>query len=514
MKEILTAIERHLGRTISYQQLDYYQVIGLELYCDDAQAIRKALQDATNRWMQSETVQHAESAQLVAKLLKQAQAILLDSDKRERYNSQLRELRATQARSAEDVSHDTKTSSSLFPGSDPMAPFALESATSLASRPDSPCALLEQIQDPQTRLAELEQLFPSLAELDQPLATETELASVPVLSTRSKSVESHGASLAEQLRRKRKRRRVILSASFVAGSFAVLGLAVWAYLSNQSKTELKGKRTRDLAVRQTDRTAERREQMMPDLPQVPRAKDPTLSTLPALPEVNRSMDPEDPPARPSMPETEPKTEPPPAPMPTPEPEPPASNPPPPMVAAETAEWKKRMADARGALDREDFKTFEKEIALGLETAQTPLGRDQAARLDQLGQLFKIGTESFQESRKKARGTSSIKVGATEFSIVESTPEKLVVRSGGKNQTHPWDKLPFGIAIALFDLSLDASEPTDVAARAVYFSLAKPYREDAVKSEIMKKKIAGWFEKSAGQGGIRADLSQGLTDTYE
>ncbi|MFN9435824.1 MAG: hypothetical protein ACK6DC_12915 [Planctomycetota bacterium] len=64
------------------------------------------------------------------------------------------------------------------------------------------------------------------------------------------------------------------------------------------------------------------------------------------------------------------------------------------------------------------------------------------------------------------------------------------------------------------MSLDSQAPTDVAARAVFFSLAPQFREAAAKNELLKKRIAGWFEKTVGKDPIRKDLPQALTDSYE
>lgn len=244
----------------------------------------------------------------------------------------------------------------------------------------------------------------------------------------------------------------------------------------------------------------------PQTPAMPETKLPTVPSGMVNPEVE------------PKPETAPRSVPMPAPPPTSEPTSPTGNPAPEMQSdanmKEGSEWKQQMATARKTLERADFETFEKEIARCVETAQSKLGRDQAARLDQLGQLYKIGTESFEEAKKKLKGTSSIRVGTTQFSIVESTTEKLVVRVSGKNQSHPWGKLPFGIAIALLDLTLDSEAPTDVATRAVFFSLAPQFQETAQKNELLKKRIAAWFEKSVGKDSIRADLPQALSDSFE
>ena len=539
MQEVLEAIERHLGRSLPISQLDYYQVIGLEVYCDDPQQIRKALQDATNRWMQSETGKHPESAQIIAKLLKQAQTILLDEDKRERYNLQLKKLRGSQTDAlplAKDPgpansvnSDDSDVDSRLFPSGDPMVPFSFETDGVQSASRGAPCVLLERIRDPHVRLAELEQLFPSLAEFEyESQRVENTANAFAVSSPPKRDSVSGGVSLAQQISRKRKRKRILVSLLFFFGAQAILGVAIWAYMREQSRIASKDK---GLAKGQF----EAGNADAPKLPGIPNGarnengifpkekptEEGSTGAMPSMPKdkstngETKAREPVPKPEAMTQPTTEPVPEPMPMPSANPVPEKPA-----PMTmedaapTAESSEWKKRMAMARESLNRADFATFEKEIAQGVETAQTPMGRDQAARLDQLGQLYKIGTESFEEARKKLKGTSSIRVGTTEFSIVETTAEKLVVRVSGKNQSHPWDKLPFGIAIALLDLTLDPQASTDVAARAVFFSLAPQFREAATKNELLKKRIDAWFEKTVGKDPIRNDLPQALTDSFE
>jgi hypothetical protein len=546
MQEVLQAIERHLGRTLPISKLDYYQVIGLELYCNDGQQIRKALQDATNRWMQSETGRYPESAQIIAKLLKQAQIILLDPEKRERYNLQLEKLRNSQpdpspshkdqASSKPDSSEHVEENPDVFPNADPMVPFSFEVASANSASRGNSCALLERIRDPHARLIELEQLFPSLAEYENESETEDhQVASYSISSPSSRDATSGGGlSLAQQIARRRKRRRVLVSLMFFFGSQLILGVSIWAYLQSQRASNTKG-----LAKGQWDATNPN----APKLPGIPnKAKSeegvfqrkpssqpeamskPEAQTKPNEMQTPVTVSPTQP-VSPSQPESTAQPEPQPASAASPDDPKPMSNAtvPPEKSApnmesdtpiAESMEWKKLMANARKALDRADFETFEKEIATGVETAKTSSGREQAARLDQLGQLYKIGSDSFQEAKKKLKGTSSIRMGTTEVSIVDNTAEKLVVRVSGKNQAHTWEKLPFGLAIGMLDLTLDPEAPTDVATRAVYFSMAPQFRDVAAKNELLKKRIAAWFDKSAGKAPIRADLPQALTDSFE
>ena len=136
------------------------------------------------------------------------------------------------------------------------------------------------------------------------------------------------------------------------------------------------------------------------------------------------------------------------------------------MTKESPEWNKSMNQARELLFQGDIAKFETMMGPAIANAMTPEGKEKALRLDQLGQLYKIYVDGFPEARRKARGASTLKVGNNEISIVEATPEKIIVRSLGKNQTYEWDKLPFGIAAALSDLALSDTAPVDLAARAV------------------------------------------------
>ncbi|MEI6526183.1 MAG: hypothetical protein WCP62_09165, partial [Planctomycetota bacterium] len=200
------------------------------------------------------------------------------------------------------------------------------------------------------------------------------------------------------------------------------------------------------------------------------------------------------------------------PDPAPSPEPAPS--PTPAASAESAAWKTAMTQAKETLAKGDLKAFEPLMAGLIDKAVSKQGKEQTARLDQAGQLYKIYVESIEESKKKAKGASSLKVGTAQVAIVESTPEKLIVREAGGNKTYAWDKLPFGIAAAISDLSLSESSPVDQAARAVYFSLSPFYQEAAKANSLVTKRIDGWFERSVGKDSVRKDLKQFLTDKYE
>jgi len=171
-------------------------------------------------------------------------------------------------------------------------------------------------------------------------------------------------------------------------------------------------------------------------------------------------------------------------------------------------WKTAMKDARAAIDRADFTRFHEQIAIAIPLSTTDDMIVKQARLDQLGQLYEIFINSLKGSKNKLRATEVLTVGKRKINIVEITSTELIIKIEGKNEKYAWDRLPLGIALALADMSLNDSGPTDMAARAVYCSLSP------AKNELYEKRAKEFFDKSVGKGEIRSDLPQSLTDSYE
>jgi hypothetical protein len=564
MNEILSAIEKHLDRKLTVSELDYYQVIGLEPFCSDQAQIQAALDSARLKLQGSEP---SNSLQMVSKLIKQAQTILLDASKKTAYDSQLAKLfeshrkqkelgkpitasttasigilakSASKKNSQAPVQDAPPNEDQLLPKGDPMQPFVIPS-TDLPATYGPPNALGNLTV--QKRREELSALFPSLLMMSH--STEVPKEQIPawliaadrkptnptstVSNTASLSPANNQASikpqdspvdLVGQLRKRRQRRNLLGVGGMILAAISLLGFASYQFASNRSKVakaEQEKKMLRQNGANQppgpgTDQANNK----LPELvikPNAARKGAPnSQQSLPQLPQVNR--DPSDSmPAEVKMPaEVDPDKTDPAMVTPAPMPEPPAK--PEPAPKGESPEWKMAMTKARESLSKGDLKEFEPLMTGLLDKAVTKEGKEQTLRLDQAGQLYKIYVESFEEAKRKAKGASSLKVGTAEFSIVEVAPEKLIVRSQGQNKTYQWDKLPLGLAAALSDLGLSESAPVDVAARAIYFSLTPFYQEEAKANTLITKRIDGWFERSAGKESVRADIKQFLTDTYE
>jgi hypothetical protein len=637
MNDVIAAIERHLQRKLNAIQLDYYQVLGLPLYCPDVDRIQAALQNGADRLAGSHPEQNPESSLLVGKLLKQAHAVLLDPSKKGAYDKQLAKLLAAKTASSTPKTpsntpapaNTAKPSNAAVPASnpdssvpaqrtkpkespsapapnlpaaekqpkvapaeepiptakeahvdplapwlptgDPMAPYSWTNAQPTSSLHSQGTAVLEQVLDVAKRRSDLLDLFPSLALIEAaPVesvqsesspwsAASPRLVPSPQRSPAANTIERSG-SLADQLKRHRRRRQLVTVGGMVLAAMLLLGVASFLFVSNRQRlAEKEQKKTNPPIARgnsipvtsdhadddpknkapngdsnRNNAGKKSNDRVRSSLPGVNRGDvmpsdstalnqngndTPKTDTI-AMNGNNESAPPTTPPAEPmkndatmmekdaAKPEGMKPDSTPSEGMKEPDPKP---NPP----SAESKEWLAWMKQAREAIDTRKFDVYEEAINEAIKTAKTPNGEKMAARLDQIGQLYKMYVvEAFPEAKSKARGTSSLKVGKTEVSIVETTPEKIILRKPGKNETHEWQKLPFGIAVAISDLALSTTEPTDLAARAIFFSLDPYYREEAKKNDLIQKRIDGWFENSLGKGGVRADLKQGLDEKYE
>lgn len=597
MNEIISAIQEHLQRRLKASQLDYYQVLGLEPFCSDRSQIETALQTAWGMFRKSEQSnsenngQKTASLQIVNKLLKQAQTILLDTTKKTAYDSQLAKLFEAQskqkatgqgvvpattasiaglARTSSKTSQTTPAQitppndAELLPAGDPMQPYLAPFATS--STTPLPAQIPPNLSVGKRR-EELAELFPSLMMMslrtEEPqeqipawlVAADRKPSSAPPASMPPSSAPvdatTKAPDLVSQLRKRRQRKNLLAVGTMILAALGLLGFATFRFVSNRvqvakqdTKNPRSGAQVNEQGISDASQQADGQQGAgkAPELVIAPnrrgKNKPGTEQSLPDLPSVIRG--PEDSkasgdaqPNEPAMAESNnpvnAAANPEPAANPT---EKPAANPTAnpagdaamkpeamPDSSAETTapgesdQWKKSMNQARALLVAGEIQKFEEMYPKVLNQAVTKVGKAQSQRLDQAGQLYKIYIESFAEAKLKAKGTSSLKIGATEVSIVETTPEKLIIRSGGQNKTYEWDKLPFGIAVAISDLGLSESAPVDMAARAIYFSLHPFYQEDAKKS-LVAKRIDGWFEKSVGKESVRPDLKEFVTDKYE
>ncbi len=538
MNSLIQNVQRYLGRTLSNESADFYSVLGLQIYEEDPTKLKAALKQAASLWNAADTKSEPESAQQVAKLIRQAQSVLLSPEKKARYDQQLRELRHLVCLPAGDPTLPF----------DPMAWLNTQGADAEIADTCAPI-LLESVE---VRREALQRLFPglkdrlsiSLPAMPDPRTEFREEPSVQqVYETPGPTSNDSNENMRvrfDQIKRIRVARQRNYTLGLLGAALLFLAFAGFRFWQNQQQN------AHNIAQAQS-----KSEQQEPSS-QSPRAnrerpnrttKPPTESQLRIIPppetdlesRTENSMDDRSivAPAMPmddapmAAPVTEPNMNVPAVSMEpmvtkpevamttkpvegtTPSPTQPETTPAPaepPM--APSAEWKEAMKKGKEAILKADFKAFQTQIERALPLSKSPEMEAKHARLDQAGQLYEIFVKSVQEGRTKTRGTDVIVVGKNKVNIVEVKEDVLIVRIQGKNERHPWDKLPLGIALGLAELTLSDSDPTDIAARAIYFSFS-PNR-----NELTDKRAKEWFKKTVGKGQIRADLEQVFADTYE
>lgn len=526
------AIERHLGISIRHNPIHHYDLLGIS---PDANAmdIKNALKAAAARWNASDRKSNPESALLVANLLKQAQADLLDQNSRAQYDQSVLALTAATTRTSQG-------SIDLF--------RAFEPAETWDSNNTS--VKLLSFGQPEERWKELKHFIPQLTEAsaeDDFLVQARSSLAPPSLSssnvqpghrpspTGTQPTKSKELLRIEQLQRARKIKSRLYLTGIFAVAFLFLAFAGAKFWWNRQQVL----RNAELAKANIDPVtsglkaiaknadpvldpAANRQITKPNIEK----NGPIQSGLPTLSQdsndsanansglgMSLSMETGMGTAMGLEPATPEMTMPPTAPEPiAPAPSPPPMAEVPPMAEAPSMasmkEWNNAMKEARAAIDRLDFEKFHKQMEIAIPLSKTDELIAKQSRLDQLGQLYEIFINSMKDSKKKLRATEVLNVGKRKITIVEIAEKELIIRVDGKNEKYAWDRMPLGIALALSDLTLNDAGPTDLAARAVYCSLSP------TKNELHEKRAKEFFEKSVGKGEIRPDLPQALTDSYE
>ncbi|MCE3015283.1 MAG: J domain-containing protein [Pirellula sp.] len=531
MDNLSQSIQKYLGRSLSNDSLNHYTLLGLEPDASTDQ-IKSALRAASAAWNAADTRSDPKEAQQVAQLLKQAQATLLDANKRALYDHSILAI----ANKRDDSSLGANTGTLVLPTGDPLSPFdpvAFRPMRS-ASRFGDPASRWRELEakvffgdDPNALLSIAPQPAMSIA---NNMASESlsAKASTVINVVPNRDNQQNATAIVQQLRRKRQRNQSLMLGGILLAAVAFLGFAAIRFFLNQQNVaankEIDGNKTRPSDFRPQE---EKRKEPT-DAKSVPKA--PVRSSLPSVNKERESetidgfdgarptmsdgivtnnmatMPPPVPPADPLPPETikpfsdtssnTPST--------SSTPTMTATMPDPKMVA----QWVKAMTEGKAALQKLDFDTFEKsmESALALSMGDSQIAKQK--RLDQFGQLYRIAIDAMLEARTKTRGADVVTVGKSRVSIVEVKSDSIVVRFSGENKTYLWSEVPMGIALGLLDLTLSTTEPTDLAARAVYLSFS------TAKTDLHSRKIEEFFGKSLGKGDIRSDLPQALTDTYE
>ncbi|XZE17976.1 hypothetical protein SH449x_003258 [Pirellulaceae bacterium SH449] len=507
MTELQKAIERHLGLTFSSEEVTYYQLLDVPIDSDN-EAILKALKEAADKWNRSDRKSNPQGAKAVASMLKEAQSTLMHPDKRKEYDLRIGSIVGSKEREAcaWDAPFDIAMRLPDYDIRDFGTPESLWSELVTAT------SLEPFLKDSRV---------PMVSASVQQVALGGAARSVGSLAGKQ-TAASPGTDRVALLKKKRQRQQLIMASGLIGVAFLFLGGASIYYYSNQLKlaeANAKSEAERPPAAANPTGADD------PFLPGVaPNTNEPgkQTATRPSdfrsnLPSISRDMgggttdSAEGMSIEPSMQNgdgmrgavagmgADPAV------MPDPQ----GGN-----VAMESqpmmadTKWSATMTKAREAIARADFEVFKEEIERALLLGKTQEQEAKYKRLDQLGQLYEIGVDAMKEARKSLRGAETLSVGNRKIAIVEVKEDALIVRQSGDNEMFAWNALPLGIALAVSKFTLSETDPTDVAARAVYLSFLPD------KTPFHDKAIEGLWEACLGKGSIREDLPQALTDMYE
>ncbi len=98
-------------------------------------------------------------------------------------------------------------------------------------------------------------------------------------------------------------------------------------------------------------------------------------------------------------------------------------------------------------------------------------------------------KAIEAATSEMEAASSFQVGSsTTVGVVETFPDKIILRVAGMNRTYPFQDLPIGLAVAIADFKLEQIRPVSLVVKGAYVAVDK-----RVDSEQLDKAKAWWQE---------------------
>jgi len=174
-----------------------------------------------------------------------------------------------------------------------------------------------------------------------------------------------------------------------------------------------------------------------------------------------------------------------------------------MESMKPESWAIAMNAALNAIKKRDTKLFQVEIEKSFAATEDAGKTTQSDSLNFMGQLVPMSEKAFRDGYAGLRATNAISLGggSSQASIVEVSPELLVVRVKGKNERLEFDKLPMEWVLAIADLEL-SDTPVDDAVRGTLLQWDKrATAESKAASKKFFKNAAAKDKKFSNLEGI-------------
>jgi hypothetical protein len=170
---------------------------------------------------------------------------------------------------------------------------------------------------------------------------------------------------------------------------------------------------------------------------------------------------------------------------------------------------KALTTAKAALSEQNFPEADRSLAKAETLAKLPEHQAKVGRLKILAAYVRQFRKAVEDSVKELEAGETFMVGSsTVVAIVETFPDKIIIRSAGANKTYLCQDLPPGLAVALAELRLDSADPVTRILKGAFVAVDK--RSD---SEDLEKAKTWWDEARLGGADI-GDLPLVLSDSYD
>jgi hypothetical protein len=167
-----------------------------------------------------------------------------------------------------------------------------------------------------------------------------------------------------------------------------------------------------------------------------------------------------------------------------------------------------MQKTRQAIDESDFDRAEAFIAAASNLPREPRHQAMIDRLKLLLDSVRAYRTAIQASINKLESGAAFKVGEAMVGVVETGPEKVILRVSGKNRTYTINELPLGLATALAAQTLAEDDPNTLTLKGA-FVMASPL---ATQEDL--KKAQEFLEKASGSVDAAKDLLLLFEDKYD
>jgi len=536
MADLIPLVQKYIGPINKPKHLNYYSALGLAELTEDRSAIALAIETAIEKLKRAERSQDPKGFEEVVKIVRHARVTLLDGEKKAAYDTQLKSLLRKVAPSVLGEDSQLLTESArlkeLLPSGDPSAPFSLTDF--LKSRPED--IEYETVAQRQDALRPLLAANPFDITSSQSKALSSPVAqpaSQPALlqpgllplgaAKSSRSQATSSKSLQEELRRNRRQKNLISGGIAIGGACVLVGFGLWMFMSSRAQQqEMLAQRAANenaianqqqaipvsnpFTANQANSDASPNKLGSPKLgKQEPKRmnlgirRDANSSStdsatpmqLPKLGAGDASGNTSESPAmnaQPTamatdmakeMPNNQPMSEAKPASKPS-------------MESAKSESWSIAMNAALDAIKKRDTKLFETEMEKAFAATEDPQRISQSESLNFMGQLVPMSEKAFSDAYASLRATNAISLGSSgQASIVEVTPESLVMRVKGNNERFEFDKLPMEWVLEIANLEL-SDTPIDDAVRG---TLLQWNQRATTESKTAAKKF---FDKASSR----------------